>query len=225
MPPVFRIAIVEDDHRYRTSLEQLFSHTSSFSVAGSYGSPVAALSAIQQALSSDGHPPWDIVVMDLEMPHMNGIEATRRLKMLSPDLKVVVLTVFEDPAAIVEAVSVGADGYLLKKARARELVEGIRSVAEGGSPLTPDVARTILDLLRALKPAARAGPPPSRFDLTDREQDVLRALVNGLSYKQVADDLGISLGTVRSHIVAIYRKLQVHNVAEAVSRAVRQRLI
>src|SRR5574339_119606 len=225
MPPVFRIAVVEDDHRYRSSLEQLFSHTSSFCVAGSYGSPVAALAAIQQTLENDEHPPWDIVVMDLEMPQMNGIEATRRLKMLSPGLKVVVLTVFEDPAAIVEAVSVGADGYLLKKARARELVEGIRSVAEGGSPLTPDVARTILDLLRALQPPVLAGPPPSRFELTEREQDVLRALVNGLSYKQVTDSLGISLGTVRSHITAIYRKLQVHNVAEAVSRAVRQRLI
>ena len=174
---------------------------------------------MEQTRDDDGRPPWDIVVMDLEMPEMSGIEATRRLKMLSPDLKVVVLTVFEDPAAIVEAVSVGADGYLLKKARARELVEGIRSVAEGGSPLTPDVARTILDLLRALKPAARAGPAPTRFELTDREQQVLRALVNGMSYKQVADELGISLGTVRSHIVAIYRKLQVHNVAEAVSRA------
>ena len=112
---------------------------------------------MEQRRDDDGRPPWDIVVMDLEMPQMNGIEATRRLKMLSPDLKVVVLTVFEDPAAIVEAVSVGADGYLLKKTRARELVEGIRSVAEGGSPLTPDVARTILDLLRALKPAASNG--------------------------------------------------------------------
>ncbi len=224
-PPSFRIAIVEDDHRYRTSLEQLFTHTPAFSVAGSYASPVSALSALDRTPSSDGSPPWDIVVMDLEMPHMNGIEATRRLKLLFPALKVVVLTVFEDPAAIVEAVSVGADGYLLKKARARELVEGIRSVAEGGSPLTPDVARTILDLLRALQPPVLMGPPPSRFELTAREQDVLRALVNGLSYKQVADSLGISLGTVRSHITAIYRKLQVHNVAEAVSRAVRQRLI
>jgi DNA-binding NarL/FixJ family response regulator len=219
-----RVAIVEDDRRYRTSLEQLFAHTSGFSVAGSYGSPLPVISTMEQRRDDDGRPPWDIVVMDLEMPQMNGIEATRRLKMLSPDLKVVVLTVFEDPAAIVEAVSVGADGYLLKKTRARELVEGIRSVAEGGSPLTPDVARTILDLLRALKPAL-AGPPPSRFELTDREQQVLRALVNGLSYKQVGDELGISLGTVRSHIVAIYRKLQVHNVAEAVSHAVRQRLI
>jgi DNA-binding NarL/FixJ family response regulator len=223
--PPLRVAIVEDDRRYRTSLEQLFSHAPGFSVAASYASPLAAVSVIEQTQANDSHRPWDIVVMDLEMPQMNGIEATRRLKMLSPDLKVVVLTVFEDPAAIVEAVSVGADGYLLKKTRARELLEAIRSVAEGGSPLTPDVARTILDLLRALKPAALAGKPPSRFELTDREQQVLRALVNGLSYKQVADELGISLGTVRSHIVAIYRKLQVHNVAEAVSRAVRQRLI
>ena len=222
---LLRVAIVEDDRRYRTSLEQLFAHTPGFSVAGSYGSPLPVISIMEQRRDDDGRPPWDIVVMDLEMPQMSGIEATRRLKMISPDLKVVVLTVFEDPAAIVEAVSVGADGYLLKKTRARELVEGIRSVAEGGSPLTPDVARTILDLLRALKPAARTGPPPSRFELTDREQQVLRALVNGMSYKQVGDELGISLGTVRSHIVAIYRKLQVHNVAEAVSHAVRQRLI
>lgn len=223
--PPLRVAIVEDDRRYRTSLEQLFAHTPGFSVAGSYGSPLPVISIMEQRRDDDGRPPWDIVVMDLEMPQMSGIEATRRLKMLSTDLKVVVLTVFEDPAAIVEAVSVGADGYLLKKTRARELVEGIRSVAEGGSPLTPDVARTILDLLRAFRPAAIAGPAPNRFELTDREQQVLRALVNGLSYKQVGDELGISLGTVRSHIVAIYRKLQVHNVAEAVNRAVRQRLI
>ena len=223
--PALRVAIVEDDRRYRTSLEQLFAHTTGFSVAGSYPSPQPIISIMERTRDESGRPPWDIVVMDLEMPQMNGIEATRRLKALSPDLKVVVLTVFEDPAAIVEAVSVGADGYLLKKARARELVDGIRSVAEGGSPLTPDVARTILELLRALKPATGASPPPSRFELTDREQQVLRALVNGMSYKQVADELGISLGTVRSHIVAIYRKLQVHNVAEAVTRAVRQRLI
>src|SRR5262249_9422512 len=121
----------------------------------------------------------------------------------------------------------GADGYLLKKARARKIVEGLRAVADGGAPLTAEVARKVLDVLRTLnaRPSAAGEASPTRFDLTEREQDVLRALVNGFSYKQAADALGISLGTVRSHIGSIYRKLQVHNVAEAVSRALRQRLV
>lgn len=102
----------------------------------------------------------------------------------------------------------------------------MRSVVEGGSPLTSNVARTVLELVRCLGPThADAPPAPARLDLTEREQDVLRSLVEGRSYKQTAEHLGISLGTVRSHVTAVYRKLQVHNVAEAVSRAVRQRLV
>ena len=178
---LLRVAIVEDDRRVQDQPRTTLRSHAWFFRCRELRVPLPVISIMEQRRDDDGRPPWDIVVMDLEMPQMSGIEATRRLKMISPDLKVVVLTVFEDPAAIVEAVSVGADGYLLKKTRARELVEGIRSVAEGGSPLTPDVARTILDLLRALKPAARTGPPPSRFELTDREQQVLRALVNGMS--------------------------------------------
>lgn len=226
-PSELRIAIIEDDRRYRASLEQLFGQTDGFRLAGSFAAPPGALASVEQ----DAEAPvcaWDIVIMDLEMPVMNGIEATRRLKALRPELKVVVLTVFEDPSAIVEAVSAGADGYLLKKARARELIEGIRTVAEGGAPLTADVARKMLDVIRTLNAAAGHAvhaAAPTRLDLTEREQEVLRALVNGFSYKQAADRLDISIGTVRSHIGSIYRKLQVHNVAEAVSRAVRQRLI
>jgi DNA-binding NarL/FixJ family response regulator len=222
-----RVAVIEDDRRYRDSLEQLFGQTPGFRLAGSFASPPAAIAAAERERQSVA-PAWDIVLMDLEMPHMGGIEATRRLKALCPALKIVVLTVFEDPAAILEVVSAGADGYLLKKARARELIDGVRSVADGGAPLTADVARKVLDLIRTLNTgptAAQAGPSPTRFDLTEREQQVLRALVSGFSYKQTADELGISLGTVRSHIASIYRKLQVHNVAAAVSRAVRQRLV
>jgi DNA-binding NarL/FixJ family response regulator len=221
-----RIAIVEDDRRYRASLEQLFGQAAGFRLVGSFPSPPGALAAAERDRELM-QIPWDIVMMDLEMPQMGGIEATRRLKALCPQLKVVVLTVFEDPAAILEAVSAGADGYLLKKARARELLDGVRAVAEGGAPLTAEVARKVLDVLRTLNvaPAANGGASPTRVDLTEREQQVLRALVNGFSYKQAADSLEISLGTVRSHIASIYRKLQVHNVAEAVSRAVRQRLV
>jgi DNA-binding NarL/FixJ family response regulator len=222
-----RIAVIEDDRRYRASLEQLFGQAAGFRLAASFASPPAAIAAAVRGLEHEGFP-WDVVVMDLEMPHMNGIEATRRLKTLRPELKVLVLTVFEDPGAILEAVSAGADGYLLKKARARELLDGVRTVAEGGAPLTAEVARKVLDVLRTLNAApgaATSGASPTRLDLTEREQQVLRALVDGSSYKQAGDKLGISLGTVRSHVASIYRKLQVHNVAEAVSRALRQRLL
>jgi DNA-binding NarL/FixJ family response regulator len=222
-----RLAIVEDDSRYRASLEQLFTHADGFTLSGSFAAPPPVLAEAERAMRTCDTPPWDVVLMDLEMPRMNGIEATRRLKALAPGLKIIVVTVFEDPNAIVEAICAGADGYLLKRARARELLDAVRAVADGGAPLTSTVARKMLDVVRALVPAApaRAESAPSRFDLTEREQQVLRALVDGLSYKQAADALGISIGTIRSHVTAIYGKLQVHNVAEAVSRAVRKRLV
>ncbi len=221
-----RLAVVEDDPHYRTSLEQLFSQADGFALAGSFAAPPPVLAEAERAMRERDTLPWDVVVMDLEMPRMNGIEATRRLKALAPGLKVVVVTVFEDPDAIVEAICAGADGYLLKKARAKELLEAVRAVAEGGAPLSSTVARKMLDVVRVLAPAAN-GPQssPTRLDLTEREQQVLRALVDGLSYKQIADALGISLGTVRSHVTAVYSKLHVHNVAEAVNRAMRKRLV
>ncbi len=222
-----RLAVVEDDPHYRTSLEQLFTQAEGFALAGSFAAPPPVLAEVERVMRAGDALPWDVVLMDLEMPRMNGIEATRRLKALAPRLKVVVVTVFEDPDAIVEAICAGADGYLLKKARAKELLEAVRAVAEGGAPLSSTVARKMLDVVRVLAPTADAPrqSPPTRLDLTEREQQVLRALVNGQSYKQTAETLGISLGTVRSHVTAIYGKLQVHNVAEAVNRAMRKRLV
>src|SRR5437867_1722656 len=137
-PP--RLAIIEDDPRYRATLEQLFAQAGTFHVAGSFASPPAALAELERSIHERNAAPWDIVVMDLEMPRMNGIEATRQVKAVAPSIKVVVLTVFEDPAAILEAVCAGADGYMLKKARARELLDGLRTVMDGGSPLTSGVA-------------------------------------------------------------------------------------
>jgi len=223
-----RLVVVEDDALYRGSLEQLFEKASGFDLAASYPGAETPVRAAEDAARAERHPPWDLVLMDLEMPGMGGMEGTRRLKAAAPEVKVVILTVFEHPATILEAICAGADGYLLKKSRASELLEGLRGVAEGGAPLTPNVARSILELMREVQPvlpSAEAGQTPSRLDLTEREQQVLRGLVEGLSYKQVADILGLSLGTIRTHITAIYRKLQVHSVAEAVSRALRRRIV
>jgi DNA-binding NarL/FixJ family response regulator len=223
---VLRVVVIEDDPRYRSSLEQLFGQTEGFELAASYASALPAVEEVERGEEGSGAR-WDIAVTDLEMPGLDGIQATRRLKAALPRLKVVVLTVFEQPETILEAICAGADGYLLKRARARELIDSLREVADGGAPLTSRVAHTVLDLLRRLGPA---GPPvggsaPTRLELTEREQQVLRALVEGLSYKQAADVLGIHLGTVRTHIASVYRKLQVHSVAEAVARALRERLV
>jgi DNA-binding NarL/FixJ family response regulator len=167
------------------------------------------------------------VLMDLEMPGMNGVECTRRIKALLPDVAVVVLTVFEDRDTIVEAISAGADGYLLKRTPANQLVQQLRDVMAGGSPLSAGVARTVLELVRQLN-----RPRPSRavqgaraVDLTPREAEVLGCLVQGMSYKATAAALGISIDTVRTHIRAIYGKLQVRNVADAVRRALREKLV
>jgi DNA-binding NarL/FixJ family response regulator len=130
------------------------------------------------------------------------------------------------PRSVLRAICAGADGYLLKSTLPDELLEQVRAVAAGGSTLTAGVARTVLELLRERTSAAdTAGGDPSRLGLTAREQEVLRGLVRGLSYKLVARDLEIGVETVRSHIRSIYRKLQVHTATEAVARAVRERLV
>jgi len=225
-----RVAVVEDDPRFRASLETLLSHADGFSLAASFGSPMSIIGEAERAARSGAAPAFDLVLMDLRLPGMDGIEATRRLKALHPGLPVVVLTVFEEPATILDAICAGADGYLLKRTSAREMLDQLRSVAEGGAPLTSRVAKSVLDLLRSeapegTGPLARARPSSvAGLELTDRERDVLRSLVDGRSYKEVAARLGISPGTVCSHAKSIYRKLQVHNVAEAVSRAIRERL-
>lgn len=216
-------AAIEDDPRYRAGLERLLGRAEAFRLAGVFGSAEEAL----QAAERDGlGKRWDVVLMDLELPGMDGVEATRRLKERWPQSKVIVLTVFEEPRTVLEAICAGADGYLLKSASGEEILDQLRAALEGGASLTPGVARTVLGLLREPLPRPRRdATPPARMDLTPREQDVLRALVQGLAYKQVASTLDISVDTVRYHIKAIYRKLQVHGVAEAVTRAVRERLV
>jgi DNA-binding NarL/FixJ family response regulator len=223
-----KVAVIEDNPVYRHSLETLFSHAPGFALAGSYGSADAALDEAEKTIRWGGEPQWNLVLMDIELPGTGGIEATRRLKKQSPNLAIVILTVFEEPTTILEAISAGADGYLLKKSSANELLTQLRAIASGGSPLTAGVARTLLAVLRATGETSTytdKQASPGRLQLTEREQEVLQCLVRGQSYKQCGEHLGISLDTVRTHIRAVYKKLQVHSVGEAVARAIREKLV
>jgi len=216
-----RIAIVEDDAKYRAGLAALLDAEPAFGVEEVFAAAEPFLARME---SSGAGLPWDLVVMDLGLPGVSGIDAIRRLKARTP-IPVVAFTVFEEPVTILEAICAGADGYLLKRTPADELVRQLRAVVQGGSPLTPGVARTVLEVVRHQETAkdAATGDPP--FALSARERDVLRLLAEGLVHKQVADDLGISIDTVRTYVRRIYEKLQVRTAAQAVSHAVRQRLI
>lgn len=224
------VVIIEDDPHYRHSLETLFSNSPGFRLAASFGSAYAALQELENLQRAGKQSSWQLALIDIELPGMNGIEATRHLKKHLAGLTVVMLTVFEEPAVILDAITSGADGYLLKKTPAEELLAQLNAIASGGSPLTAEIARTVLTLLRDNTTRGISGKlfgsaSPTKLDLTDREHSVLQELVKGHSYKQVATKLNISIDTVRTHIRAVYRKLQVHSVAEAVARAIREKIV
>jgi len=221
-----RVVTVEDDARYRASLATLLRHAEGFVLEASFETGDAALEHAWRELRRGRTPEWDLVLMDVELPGTDGIECVRRLKSRFPELRVVVLTVFERTEIILEAICAGADGYLVKRTPPERLLLELGGVAAGGAPLSAGVASTLLALLRHEE--ARRGPwrdGAARLGLTDREQEVLGCLVEGMQYKTVADHLGISLDTVRTHVRSVYSKLQVHSVAEAVSRAIRERLV
>ena len=183
--------------------------------------------AFSRKLEDDHH--LDLVLMDIEMPRVNGIEATRRLKARHPQIKVVMLTTFDDDERIFEAIQAGADGYLLKDIDARALAEAIRETLAGGAVMTPSIAAKALRLLRN-PPAhklegAVAGGDAETAQLSARETDVLEQLAKGLTYQAVADNLFISPHTVRKHVENLYGKLRVHNKLAAVEEARRRRLI
>lgn len=219
-----RVVAVEDDAVFRKTLDTLLGHAQGFELCCSYGSAEEALAEAARRARDGRIEGWDLILMDISLGGMSGIRATEKLRELDSELPIVVLTVFEEPSVIVEAIAAGANGYLLKKTNARELLFQLRSVVDGGAPLTPAVASTVLGLLRTSGLAA-TGTEPTRLDLTEREQQVLRCLVDGCKYKEAAEVLGIGIETVRSHVRSVYGKLQVHSVAAAVREAIRRGLV
>jgi DNA-binding NarL/FixJ family response regulator len=164
----------------------------------------------------------DVVLMDIEMPRLNGIEATRLLKEKFPQIKVLMLTIFDDDENIFNAIRAGADGYVLKEESAAGIYGCIQETLSGGAGMSPGVASRVLRLLQS---GSVAPAPPSAHDLTPREVEILEQLKAGLSYEKIAANLFISYGTVRKHIENTYRKLQVHNKVEAIQKAQREKIV
>lgn len=210
------IAIFENNDAYRQSLELFFEEFPGIEVRGSFADGLDASAKLRNL-------DLQLVLMDIDMPGANGIEATRAIKKEFPDLLVLILTVFDDNNRVFDAIRAGADGYLLKTASAHDIVKGIQDTVDGGSPMTPVVARKVLRFFSG-QPATSEKTPPNPT-LTEKEKMVLARLVEGDSYKMIAEYLGLSIDTVRFHIRNIYNKLHVNSATEAVSLALRKRMI
>ncbi len=204
-----RVAVFDDNMPRRELLQILLDSTDGYACTGAYEDCREVLRHIA------GDPP-DVVLMDIDMPHVNGIEGLALIKQHFPKVKVLMQTIFEDEDKIFNAIVAGADGYILKKAAPLKLLEGIREVMEGGAPMTPVVAKQVL-LLFSNK---HKSIPKNNFDLTPRESEILTLLVEGYSYKMIAAKCNVTYATVNSHISSIYHKLQVSSGTEAVALAI-----
>ena len=205
-----RVSIVDDDADLREHIAGFVSAAPGFQAIGAHASAEAALAGLPQEKP-------DVVLMDINLGGMSGIECARRLKPLLPAAQIVMLTVFEDTERIFSALAAGASGYLLKRLPPAKLLEAIREVYEGGSPMSAPIARKVVQSLQAATPA-----PDPRAELSTREREVLERLAEGLAYKQIAEGMAVSVHTVRSYIRRIYEKLHVQSRTEAVAKYLRQ---
>jgi len=209
-----RVAIFDDNKSRRNSLSLLVNQTGNMTCVGMFEDCSNVLSKIESAIP-------DVVLMDIDMPNVNGIEGVRILRKEFPGLCIIMQTVFEEDDKIIDAISAGANGYILKKAHPSKILEGISEVVNGGAPMTASVARRVLELFQK----NRGNRIDNNYKLTDREKEILADLVKGLSYKMIADERSISVFTVNAHVRKIYEKLQVHSGTEAVAKAIEHNIV
>lgn len=208
-----KISIIEDEPHIREGMAMLIDLTDGFECVGKYGSMEAALTGIRH------HAP-DVILQDIGLPGMDGLDGIRHIKEITPSVTILMFSVYQDDERIFQALCAGAGGYLLKKTPPVKILESIREAFEGGAPMSPEVARRVITLFRDFSP-----PEKADYQLSPHETRLLKLLVNGHSYKTAAAQLNVTVSTISFHLGKIYEKLQVHSKSEAVAKAIRQRLI
>lgn len=204
------VSLVEDNDQLRGTLARVIGRAPGFQCLSQHPTAEAALEALPKERPN-------VVLMDINLPGMNGVECVRQLKQILPETLIVMLTAYEDTENIFNSLAAGASGYLLKRTSSAELLEAIRDVKKGGSPMTTHIARMVVQSFQ------KTGPSNSATEnLSQREQEVLDALSHGLIYKEIAEKLGISYETVHTYVRRIYEKLQVRTRTEAVAKFLRR---
>jgi DNA-binding NarL/FixJ family response regulator len=212
-PKVITVVNIDDQREIREGLGVLIDATQGYKCVGRYRS-------MEEALSSIGPTGPDVALVDLGLPGMSGIEGIKILKERYPKLAPLVLTVYSDDARIFAALCAGACGYLLKKTPPARLLEALKEAVDGGSPMSPEVARRVIDLFREIRP-----PENADYELTPHETRLLRMMVEGHNYKSAAKEFGVTTHAISFHMRRIYEKLQVHSKSEAVAKALKNRLV
>jgi DNA-binding NarL/FixJ family response regulator len=208
---MIKVAIVEDNNALRKNLENLFNNTEGIKT-------VLSLSNLLNVVSEVGKQAPDVILMDIGLPHISGIEGVYTVKSAYPKIQVMMFTVFEDDEKIFDAIRAGASGYLLKKTPPEEIVASIQELYHGGAPMSASIARKVIQSFQT-KPAS----PLAEFNLTARENEILYSLVEGLSYKKIAEKYFVSISTIRTHICNVYQKLHVNSKSEAVAKVLKPR--
>src|SRR6266566_2214791 len=210
--PAISVWLIEDNHTFRNTIARILNQVQGLGCTRDFSNSEDALEALAEGVVPD------VALVDVELPGMNGIEAVRRIKSLSPATRIIMLTVFDDHDKILKAICAGASGYLLKTSPVEKIVESIRDVFAGGAAMTPRVAHSVLAMF------SQSFAPERDYGLTAREQNILELMTQGLIKKEIADRLSLSYHTVDTHLRNIYAKLHVHTRSGAVAKALKERL-
>ncbi len=206
------VVIVEDDKFIREGIAELLKSTPGFKLNAVFENCEAALKEIKKFLP-------DVILMDISMPGMNGIECVKKITEKNPQVKIIMLTVYEEEQKIFDSLRAGASGYILKRSSLQEILSSIKEVVSGGGPMSPVIANKVLNYFN------KSGKKSEEINLTTRETEILKELIEGHSYKKISELLFISLDTVRSHIKSVYQKLHVNSKSEAVAKALKDNLL